>query len=102
MSAIWKRQRRKYHHGTHGWDLLINDVRVGCVVQCIDSYPTIYQVIVRGKHYPKTYPTMSGARMQLERLAGIETDWARDRRAKMPPPLPPLTPEELTWKILIS
>jgi hypothetical protein len=93
MSVTWRRQKGKYHD-TRGWDLLIDNIRVGCVVQQRDDSVT---VIFRGKHYVKSYSTISGARMQLERLAEVETDWARSRRAKMPSPL---TPEELTWKLL--
>lgn len=41
---------------------------------------------------------MSGARLRLEQLAGVETPWARERRAKMVY----LTPEEKMWAILNS
>lgn len=96
MSATWKRQKQKYYHGTSGWDLLIDNVRVGCVVQNVD--PPYCQLIFRGKRYHKMYPTMSGARLRLEQLAGVETPWARERRSKMVY----LTPEEKMWAILNS
>jgi len=94
MSVTWRRQKSKKYHSTVGWDLLVNDVRVGCAVLATNDQ---YAVIHRGKHWHKMYPSMSGARMQLERLAGVQTEWAQQRRAKMPLPL---TPEEHMWKIL--
>jgi hypothetical protein len=97
MSVTWKRHPAKYSDGTHCWHLLVNDCRVGCVVAVWLTDGVKYQVIFRGKHQPKFYQSMSGARLRLEQLAAVQTPWAQSVRAKWPAPL---TPEQQMWAIL--
>lgn len=101
MTVIWKRHNKHYYNGSQGYDLIVNGVRNGVVVPIWGSMykpvSVMYRVIHQGKHYPRLYNTLSGARMRLEQLLGVETDWCKKFRSRFPPPL---TPQEQTWAIL--
>lgn len=91
MNIVWKRHPKKYFAQVT-WHLLIDGKRVGRVDAGYDFGARVY---LRGK-LQGNYATLSGGRLRLEQLAGVETDWARERRAKMVY----LTPEEKMWAIL--
>lgn len=86
MNATWKRTKRG---GRSYWTLYVNGDRVGYIA---DDYSP--RIVFKGKLYHKCYGSLSGSRMQLERLAGVETEWAKNRRKNM------MTDAELMWKIL--
>lgn len=91
MNVVWKRHpKKKYSEDT--WHLIVGGRRVGYVQSIYNGGSQIY---LRGK-LQGNYPTLSGGRLRLEQLVGVETDWARERRAKMVY----LTPEEKMWSIL--
>lgn len=81
----WKRHPKKYY-GKDTWHLFVDGKRVGRVESIYNSGSWIY---LKGKMQGH-YHTLSGGRLRLEQLAGVESDWARERRAEMVY----LTPEE--------
>lgn len=91
MSVTWKRHPRKCN-SRDTWHLFIDGKRVGRIDGGYDCGGSVY---LKGK-LQGHYPTLSGARLRLEQLVGVETEWARERRAKMVY----LTPEEKMWEIL--
>lgn len=75
------------------WHLRVNNRRMGWV-HSGDGWGACY-IYFMGKQCGFKN-SISGARMRLEQLAGVESDWARERRAKMVY----LTSEEKMWAIL--
>ena len=79
MSATWKRHPKKYY-GQTTWHLFVDGKRVGRVHSPYNEGGA--WVYLKGKLQGR-YPTLSGARLRLEQLAGVETPWARERGSKM-------------------
>jgi hypothetical protein len=77
MRIEWKRKN-------NCWFLFVDDKKVGCVIYDDGgAFEMRSTIIFNNRMHEKSYPTISGARMRLEQLAGIESDWARQRRANM-------------------
>lgn len=91
QSTFWKRNSRV---NNTAWHLYHRGRRLGCTVYTFIHGRYYAKVIFRGIHYPVLFETHTEARLFLELVATVTTDWSDAIRKDTP------TPEQVVWNTL--